>query len=818
MPPLEYIPDTDGSLDLVQRAANQLQEIRSGENPKAANKRYNENQRIFFSQLNELLIQNPIKLAMLVKIPKVELKGTLNRLFDVVITDEAFVKWTTIRSTVDPSTIATRKTLAKSRSITREEHMSDLSFYGEGISLDKYFLEKPGGLQELNYKSKAVEEDHKAAKLWRMMREIRARPLFANEPNMISQGLPFARTIDDVYRNRRLNYNILCKSEYGFDEIFRHADATLSQNNGPGAKMCITSDNCFLNMVHRNPRLLTYDKVGAQAMDNQRMWETPKKFGGVEIMTYPKVEPAHHNTTDSTIYEHRASFGSTAVFTDDTRNGRPEDYRSFHRNVQVVDNITDTWHEYTMMDVLESMPEFGPDGEIDENVMNELIDKCDSSKDDSVWTRTRTKPSLENKREVHPFLFYDAATNKYERVRAFGEMSGYIVDDAHFMFAYETAKRALFEDMCDEELEELRSNADAFGQYKGTNQYLEKKLEKRYLECFGARPTEAPLESKEDYGDQIENPLKRRVGIMMQFDDPLLKIAASAYLTAKFSLTTFKKMIDNNIAILLMLRNSRPFEAHMMEDVWFTTGQKLGNFNTNGGDVSAMYFPVFKQFFIDFEERFGFSITHPQNIHTIFNVRASHCIGGKGYEQFRLADFLHKSPAEKLAAVLSGKCWFGNFMPYNQGVGHKNEFMRNVIPLSGVVNPVNYILEMRASDDFAGEYERPFYGGQYMFAVYGLLCGADSSRPYEREMSPNITEDEICNNMWLTGECCTTSTLKWDSMTKQLVYDEGFHVFGPQLPGMRKRESCNECLVNVSKVDAVTGHKRVKYNDDSEGY
>lgn len=798
--------------------------ILSGENPKGGNKLYNENEKIVGGLIDEALATNPLILGEVVKILLMKRDPPVSKFFDQNVTNARIVEFSRFKMEVSPSSIATRKTLARGRALTRTKHLNTLHFTGEGFSLDWYFHKTAEGREEANLKVRGVGADLDAAILWRMERDICNCEIHHNEPAMRAQGLDFPHRVEDVYRNRRIQWGILNKSEYGLTDMFRNANAVLSQGNRPGAKLCVTTDNLLLNAIHRNPLLLTFSASGDSAMANQRTWRLPDKFNGLEIYTFPSVGSAYHDKTTEHTLTHPITTGTTFVFTDETHKIDANDYRSHMRNVKVVDNETNGWHTYRLVDCCKSAIEFVPidsgkpeAGFIDEAVMNAFILACDSSKIDNVWTRQKVEPNDENKKTVHPFVRYvqDAGGDKkFVKVTYFGEMSKEIVDDEHFERAYVTMKNALFKDFTENELETLAQVDEKPEDWKekaeDKSECIKSKLNLRLFELTHGEYDESKVNKDLEVGGDVS--LIRRLEKIGTFDDVLLRFAAYVYLTQPICLQVIEKWTNENVMILLMGRNSRPYEMYVAESVVFTNGQKLGVFDWSDFDVWSTWDARYKQFFVQTDIAYGFSITNPENMYHMFSVRFSGCFGGKGWKQFSMHKYAGRDPETKLRAVANGESWFFNFMSYNDGVGHRNNKSKNVIPLSGVYHPEQFQTEMHNSSvDFAGQYKEPYYSGQYMFAALGWFLPVDQAGG--KTMTSVITFTEYARNRYMNAHCCEASSLKWCPINGE-VYNEGFHVLGEQLPKMRERESGRislQSIINQQNETNVFKKARIEY-------
>lgn len=755
---------------------------------------------------------NPIVLDTIVKMSTVNFVPWVSKFFIMDKFDGGRTVHSKFEYDLSPTEMGVRKVLGRTRAMKRIDYATTPGYKSARITMDYYFLKKPGGLEEYKLKLQDMLSNLERSLLLVAVQEMTRCPMARKSSDQRAQGHAGIRTVSGVMKNRRLKWGLLDKNhELGFEEIVRDVNAMFSQLVDPSltrAKTVLAHPFTILNAMIRNPRLISTEVMGAEAGRSKSLWALPTSFGGLEIQTVPDVEPNIKNLTTETMMNHLMSTGSTFVFTNSAMQSGavpPERFMSYMTTVMATDSVTNGWRRYSLRDAYRNSVEFDENGELDTVVMNQLIHALTTTEPrESYWVASKLRDNERNRRTANIYLKYvhveggkgkTTATSRsqntdYTIVRRIGDMSELVLSDTNINYIYRCMFRAMTEDFSDEDMRELSRPINGEDDSKN----WQNKLSPRLLEKITNRLEELIKSNGDDEyvpDNLIEVGATRpafinRVEKIMEFDLGHL-IAAMTVLLAPLNIATFDAFYDNNIALPFTMRASRPYETYVAESLIFTNGAKLGYMNYSGINSKSFVIedPGFKQIAQEGDVSSGLTFVMFENMEYIPFVHIRYCVGGKGYKWVDQRKYTSMITDEERReyVIRQNHSWFGSFMAIDEGVDDSNE--PEVITLTNVYDPMHFQSELEHSvTDFANQYDQPSFNGQAIFTTSGMFVNMAT-----RGTNPAESFDDLCRRRLWNPYCCRITTRKFSPMSGNFDrFDEGHHILGPQIDNVRDRD------------------------------
>lgn len=795
---------------------------------------------IFWTDLTQLMIQNPSFLGEVIDQFLVQLDQPLSRLFNWELVENAREKHTIfVRIHLDEyaANPGVRKTISRVHGMWQEVSTTEVRNAGKDITMDWYFLNKAGaaGLKELALKIKQVNSDINSAILQHVATQIMRSELFFKDRNQMPWRISGIQTVAQAMLERIAKVGGINKRQTGFYESFERANAALSHRNGPGAKELIASNNTLFNIVHRNPKMATYAARGEKGVTDRFSYVIESTFQGLRLNAFPQTQKNLHNPFDKSNYVHERTFGSRFMFPDYSRDlQNPRDYRSWMRRVDVVGSDNNDWNGFTLPDVIEKTEFFFNKkddreyGLLDYKVLDQYIEMYQKNQHDrdSLWEERKIERNTHNLRLTYPWLLYN---NKGKHVYAtrFGDISQLQVEESEWDIMYQIFAQRLFHEghFTQNELtffiEYLQENSqttpldilnDAVLSVSGLFIRLWKRLkELTVLEHFHDKKIkrdpnnyvekESKYKNQANYVHRNEEALKN--------DDPLVAFAGCIFLNSLICLQTFEKMWENNVLFPFTATLNRPLERHTTEHLLYTNGLSLGEAAWDGIKSTNMFDAPYKQFHSSFKTDFSATVVNYQNLYMDDAVRITGTINGKNSGVFDMRNTTSKHESNVYKRIAEHESWLPFIGCYKECVGKAFENGQPVtVSMTGMHDPAVWMQELPASSpSFQTTYPRRQFAGQDSLFFKNIF------KPKPHNILQTTSLVELLNFKNETLYCNETTIRHFSPKYNAWIIRPGCHELGLQLPNVRRVDAGLVTLdVIKSRDDYYRTHKIAKYS------
>lgn len=746
-----------------------------------------------------------------------EFKPFVSKFFEVKLSNDYTFEYKIRTSRPSPTPYGVQKVVGRSRGIKEYTVSGHTDYYIDAVVVDWYFLQKPKGIEEMNFKMKGAVEDIERTLLLEAIKTLTNQPKLRVDPNQRSQGVAFADTVAKVMENRATYYNCLNgENEYALETLIQRFNAMFSPNSAENArttKVLVMKSRVLIESLLRNPRLFSVGAVGTNALKQARLWKFAGSLGDISVQTIPEVLRATDNkSVGESVLRHRLCTGSTFCF---TNNGigavEAKDYTSNMLTLKVADVETNGWAIPNIITGAKSSIVMKKNGELDRTILMGLASSMDSiTPTESLWNRTRVRDSIHNRRTAHIFLKYvknlrtdnDNESNKRQRLDSssaykfvvpeiVGDLSSLVVDDNRFNYIFACVEERLTERLSTSQKKMLPNILDK----NNTEIKIVRDKINRIATSMGMPSTDQFEELMQEMLVSNDNNLPEagtddRVGKrLMRLEyvsnlGTMKRIAAMMVLLSPINMHTFEKWYDNNIPLPFTGRVIRPYELYDAFDIWANNGNKLGVMHWNG--IKTADLPQVdtrtKDILINLDTDAGFAILSPENHETIRNVMIGRCIGGNSsvFADQRVYHQMVTNEDRYDYVIRQNNSCFFTFMSLNSGVGESEETLRPVVSATGMYNSQHFKTELHNSADFNIQNAWNFEGQAILASTAMFLDKMDLRMPEKP------TDDQLAASQLYNGYCNLVETRKYCPL-----YGEkrgiGHHVLGRMINNVRDR-------------------------------
>jgi len=794
---------------------------------------------IFWTDMTQLMIQNPTFLPEVIDQFLVVLDQPLSRLFFWTKVESArdrhklFVRIHLDEYVANPGV---RKTTSRIHGLWQEITTTEVKNAGKDITLDWYFLNAPGGagLKELVLKIQQVNSDINSAVMQHIANQIMKAELFFKDRNQMPWRISGVDTVDKAMLERGARVGASNKRQTGYYESYERANRALSHRNGPGAKVLIATNSTLFNIVHRNPKMITYQAKGDKGVADRYSYKIESTFQGLSLNSFPQTQKNLHNSFDKSNYAHERSFGSKFIFPDYSRDlQHPKDYRSWMRRVDVVGSDNNDWNGFTIPEVIEKTEFFHTKqghssyGQLDEKVLEQYIKAYSKSPQDtdSIWAERKLEKTTYNLRQTNPFLVFTAA-GEHKIARCFGDITQLQIAEEEWDVIFQIFSQRIFHDghFTQRELQHIKreledkveNDPNEFFKTKIDNgSKLYSRLRNRLQELtvtiddMGKDDEDMTVDEVEKDGKYSSSNYAARYALANGLEDPLIAFAACQFLRSVFHLDTFNRMWDGNVLFPIGCMLARPLEKHPTEHLLYTNGLPLGEVEWDGIKTSNMYDPVYKQFHASFKTDFSTTVVNYENLYLDDAIRITGTISGKNSGIFDMRSTTSKQETNVYKRIAENESWLPFLGCYRECIGKAFEDKQSVtVNLTGVHDPAVWMQELpQSSPSFQTTYARRQFVGQDTLYFKNIF------KPKPHSVNQNTSLLELLTYKNESLYCNETTIRHFNPKYNAWIIRPGCHELGLQLPNCRRVDAGLVTLdVIQARDDYIRTHKIARYS------